>query len=727
MKNVTRDESLYLPEVPFTGTLVDLLAHAKAHPFAVASSKATLHRLIVREGVNVLRSEKIQRIYGKEIVAYNAFSGFHGIEPYIHAFVTDFLGAAVKGAEADKQVAVLIGPKGSGKSQFVKALKKLLTRCEPLPFLEGCPMHENPLNALFLIPEVAQLASKREKRATREIQLEILQSLKLDELIDWSAEDVRKILKAQDVEPTLAGLSEIRDVDALVSAIVFGLGLPRSTRANIGHPCPYCQERALGQFDAEAKVTSLAEFPIDSFWFKDDQQGSVGIASVKEVQPLNFNIDVMRGEENIAALGNVDRYDPRSVLLNGAYNLANRGLLEFVEGFKNPKEAHRSVLEATQDKSIPAPDPLRRNIHVDTVIIYHSNAPEFREFKNDAKNEPYLDRFVVIYFGYPLEYSEAKKVVEKLWTESDFARPVTKGGIHLEPTVTEYMAIYEVLTRLEDDATIRDLMIKLWAYNGDEGRLRGMGTKIDVAALKRNATPYEGMEGVSPRFTAKLLTAIASEALARGKCVTSRELRDRLYAEIRLIQDDKLQERYRTFVGKYLDDWRRKKLARVVLAALVESFKPECQNVFDRYFDNVTAYIRKTNVKSSGSLYGRSPDEDFMRAIESDPDLNITSAQADKFRAEVVSAVQAYMDEHKTFDKPYTCYEPLKNAIERFVCGRVKDTARILSSTSVRNDEDNRKLQSALDRMVKDYGFCRHCAEQVLKEAEETRDFLKEV
>jgi len=85
------------------------------------------------------------------------------------------------------------------------------------------------------------------------------------------------------------------------------------------------------------------------------------------------------------------------------------------------------------------------------------------------------------------------------------------------------------------------------------------------------------------------------------------------------------------------------------------------------------------------------------------------------------------MTDHKTVDVPYTAFEPLKNAIERYVSGRVKDTARILSSTSARSAEDNRKLESALDRLVKDYGYCRKCADEVLKEAEETRDFLKEV
>src|SRR5271170_7771881 len=128
----TSDKKFYLPEVPFEAlqkkagqkaTLQTFLPAAKAQPAYVESAKARLYRLILRMGVNELRSEKIQRIYGKPIIAYNAFKEFYGIELPIHEFVSN-LQAAVMGGEQDNQVFVLIGPKGSSKSQFVKKTKK---------------------------------------------------------------------------------------------------------------------------------------------------------------------------------------------------------------------------------------------------------------------------------------------------------------------------------------------------------------------------------------------------------------------------------------------------------------------------------------------------------------------------------------------------------------------------------------------------------------------------
>lgn len=726
----TSDKKLSLPEIPFEAlqkkaghdaNLASFMAAVKETPRYGESAKSRLYWEIMLKGVNELRSEKIQRIYGKPIIAYNAFKEFYGIELPIHEFVTN-LQAAVYGGEQDNQVIVLIGPKGSSKSQFVKKLKRILKGCNPVPMVEGCPQRENPLNLLFLVHEVAEKRALETSESPSKIRLQILQDLGLETLINWENEDVREVLESNGIEASLAGLASLKDAEDLVSAVVFGLELPRSTRANVGHPCMACQERALGSFGKQQ--VELAKTPICSFTFKDDQQGSVGICSVKEVQPLNYDMRVMVGEEDIAALGQVDRRSAESVLLIGAYNLSNRGMLEFVEDFKNPIEAHRTKLEATQDKSVPAPDPLRRNLHIDNFIVAHSNAPEFIKFKNKPENEPYLDRFVEIYWIYPLEYSEAKRVVLKLWKKTDYAR---SGGVHLEPTVAEYMSIFEVLTRIEEDPNLKDAMMKVYSYNGDEGRLRGQGTKIDAQALKKNASPYEGMEGLSPRFTAKLLSALASDALIKDcKCVTSRSLRDRLYERIRLIPDEKLQEKYRIFVGKYLDDWRRKKLARAVLGALVESFPEECQSAFDKYIDHAKRTLRP-NASSGYSSWNTGPDEDYLRAVESDPDLNITSAQAKTFRSEVVSAINDWMTEHKDVNPPYTCYEPLRYAIERWVCNKVKDTARIISSRNARSSDDNRKLKSARERLAQTYGFCEHCADEVLKEAEETKDFLKEV
>src|SRR5579885_3316870 len=215
----------FLPEEPFKGTLKSFLPQAIAHPGYVESAKARMFRLIVRQGVNVVRSEKLERIYGRPIVAYKAFEEFYGIEPYIHQVVSDYFGAAIHGGEADKQVLVLIGPKGSGKSQFVKKLKKILKTSEPVPFAAHSPMRCNPLNLLFLIPQVAQkMVMDGAANSTREARRTILTELGLKELnLNFSNRDAKKAFKAAEVEASFDGLCEIADPEQLVSAIVFAM------------------------------------------------------------------------------------------------------------------------------------------------------------------------------------------------------------------------------------------------------------------------------------------------------------------------------------------------------------------------------------------------------------------------------------------------------------------------------------------------------------------------
>lgn len=721
---------LFLPTDPFTGTMPKFLERVWEHPATTESAKMRMYRAIIRKGVKNLRSGQLERIYGKPIFAYNAFDNYHGIEPQIHQVVSGYFGAASMGGEQDGQVLVLIGPKGAAKSQFVKSLRKILKGTEPVPYLGGSQMRTNPMNIFFMVPRVAEVMVKEgDAKTIEEARRIILEQMgfKNNIELDFTRSDIQSICNNAGVEASFEGLVKIPDADTLVSAIAFGMRQRRAARNNFGYPDPIVQAMLLGRFGH--KRVNIWDFPVESFKYLDDQEGSVGIASVKEVEPLKFDMTRFTGEENIAALGNVDRADPASVVLNGAYNNSSRGLLEVVEAFKNPKEAHRSALEATQDKSIPAPDPMRDNLHWDGIPIYHSNAPEFRDFKADPKNEPYLDRFVWVKWKYPLEASEQEKVESKQWARTDYSLPKDEGGVHLEPTIIPYISRFTVLTRLEASENVPDLMVKLDAYNGDESRLRGMTTKIDVLALKREATNWEGMDGVSPRFTAKVRDELASEAYESGRrSITSRELRDRMYELTRDIEDEKQRDLYRGFINKELDTWRRKRLARIVTSAMVPSFPNECQGNFDKYRDHVIAFNRGSTVRAGSSSAWRSgPDEDYMRRIESDPELNITSAQSREFRAEVASVISAYMQDNQTVKVPYTCYEPLQHAIERFVCEKVAETARVLFSGNARTEEDHENLNKIKKQLIEVHGFDAYTADELLREAEETKDFLKEI
>ena len=67
--------------------------------------------------------------------------------------------------------------------------------------------------------------------------------------------------------------------------------------------------------------------------------------------------------------------DPRVLSLNGAFNIGNRGIVEFVEIFKNEIEFLHTVITATQEKRVPSPGK-NDMIYFDGVILAHCNEAE---------------------------------------------------------------------------------------------------------------------------------------------------------------------------------------------------------------------------------------------------------------------------------------------------------------------------------------------------------------
>lgn len=725
----TNDKSLWLPSDPFSGTFANLLPLVKQHPALVESSKARLYRLIIRQGVDELRSAALQRIYGKESLrAYKAFSNFYGVELSIDAMMNAFFGAAMAGAEADKQALLLIGPPGAGKSDQVQCIKNIYRGAEPMPFLAGSPVHDNPLSLLFMIPLIARKRANGKAAETKREATRLIESLHLADLIDWDDTTVGELLSKHGVtDKSAAGLAAIRDVEDFVSVVTFGLGLPKVTRNNIGKPDPYSRERVMGQFD-DTKVIELAEFPIESMFFDMDDEGNAGIVDVPEVQPLNFDISTWIGSENLARMGRVATNDPRSVDLNGAFNRGNRGIVVLTEGLKNPPEAQRVLLEALQGRRIGLPQPLGGSMHWEGIVIIHSNEGEYNKFLGDKVNEPYWDRFLRVLVPYPLEASEAAKISSKLWKGSDFSKPKEKGGVHKEPILDAYEGALRVLSYLEPDDVV-SAMIKLKAYDGKLVRTRGMGTVVDVRDLRKRASWREGLEGISPRDTAKVIGGLAAESRERGSCVTTRMFRDRLFELLKVnITDTKKRERLEGFLSTELEEYRRERLGRIVRAAFVPEFAGECQNIFDKYVDWSNAAARGVTPKGSSGFarISQTEMENFLREIESDPDWGVSSSQAPRFRQEIQAAVSDYMREKGTAKVPYTVHEGIKNCVERYVLKQVKDAFRIFSSTSARSTEDQRKVAGVKERLISQHGFCEHCAEQLLLEVEMTRDFLVE-
>ena len=120
-----------------------------------------------------------------------------------------------------------------------------------------------------------------------------------------------------------------------------------------GDLCPVCRFRLKEDFGGRYE-----EFPVCTRQFS--KRSRVGIGVVPPVDPNNQDTSVLIGSEDISKLDLFSEGDPRVLDLNGALNIGNRGMVEFIEVFKNETEYLHAMITATQEKS-SWPIPTKRN------------------------------------------------------------------------------------------------------------------------------------------------------------------------------------------------------------------------------------------------------------------------------------------------------------------------------------------------------------------------------
>ncbi|MFL6655384.1 MAG: serine protein kinase, partial [Sulfurifustis sp.] len=261
-----------------------------------------------------------------------------------------------------------------------------------------------------------------------------------------------------------------------------------------GELCPVCRYRLKEEFQGRYE-----DVPITTVYFSRHDRRGIGV--VPPVDPNNQDTSVLIGSVDISKLDMYSEGDARALDLNGAFNVGNRGITEFIEVFKNEPEYLHTMITATQEKFIPAPG-RHGTVYVDTCIVAHSNEAEWQRFRGDPTNEAILDRIVVVKVPYNLRLAEEIKIYQKLLDLSDFRA-------HIAPHTLEFAAMFALLTRLEPTNKC-DLMTKLKLYNGEEVVEKGKTTRTNVRELQED-TRREGMFGISARFVMKAVDNALAE------------------------------------------------------------------------------------------------------------------------------------------------------------------------------------------------------------------------
>jgi len=478
--------------------------------------------------------------------------------------------------------------------------------------------------------------------------------------------------------------------------------IPHQLRAEIekhygiyieGDLCPQCRyalDKTYGGRHEDVKVHRVI--------FSEKER--VGIGTFSPSDPKSQDITELTGSIDLSTIGEVGvESDPRAYRFDGELNIANRGLMEFVEMLKVDEKFLYSLLTLSQEQSIKTGR--FAMIYADEVILSHSNENEYIAFAGNRKSEALQDRIILVRVPYNLRVSQEERIYDKLLRQSEALRKV-----HLAPNCLKVAAMFAVMTRLEEPRRQSvDIVKKMKLYDGED--VEGYKSK-DVRELK-DETVREGMDGISPRYIINRL----SSALVRDgvTCINPidalRAIKDGFEQHTGISAEQR--ERYLNLISQARKEYDE--LAKIeVQRAFVYSFEEMARTMCNNYLDNVEAYCNKERIKDPITEEEMDPDEQLMRSIEEQ--IGISDNAKNTFRQEILIRISSYARKGKPFE--YSSHERLREAIEKKIFADLKDVVKITTSVKTPDPDQLRRINEVVDRLVKDHGYCPVCANELL-------------
>ncbi len=654
-------------ELNWTGTFADYLDIVAHNPKVTRTAFQRLYDMIMSYGTEEFVDAK------KKLTRYKFFSdpsideedAIYGLEIPLMRLV-NFFKSAAEGYGTERRVLLLHGPVGSSKSTIVRRLKKgleLYTRTDAGALYtfawymgdgddidngrvaeadwEVCPMHEEPLH---LVPE--------------EFRERFLAQLNAD--------------------------------------------LPTEQQVRVeGDLCPVCRYNyrdLMRRYDGDWTQV-IKHVRVQRLLFSEKDR--IGIGTFQPKDEKNQDSTELTGDINyrkIAQYGSDS--DPRAFNFDGEFNVANRGIIEFIEALKLDVAFLYDLLGASQEHKIKSKKFAQTDI--DEVIIAHTNEPEFRKLQNNEFMEALRDRTVRIDIPYITKLKDEIKIYEKSFNDHRVR------GKHIAPHSLEMASMWAVLSRLEEPKKANlTLLQKLKLYNGKS--LPGF-TEDNIKELRKEAQ-REGMSGISPRYIQdKISNALVNDT--QEVCINPFMVLNELESGLKnhsLITSEEDRKHYRNLLAVVKDEYAEivKNEVQRAISADEDAIARLCAN----YIDNIKAYTQRERVRNRYTGQYEDSDERLMRSIEEK--IDIPESRKDDFRREIMNYIGALAIEGKKFD--YKTNERLHRALELKLFEDQKDSIKLTSLVSQVIDKDTQeKIDVVKARLVRDYGYCDRCATDVL-------------
>lgn len=662
-KLLKEDEKKEFKNLNETLKFEEYLARVKKDPKIVRNAYQKIADMILSYGV-----KKTQRKGQSDKVHYNFFDdpvdngkdAIFGIDDNLNKLV-DVFKMGANGFGAEKRILLLHGPVGSSKSSITRLLKKGLERYSKTDdgvmytyewhdetksdILGGettfrSPMNEDPLKLLPL-----------EKRK------EFLKDLKEDF-------HYKKLEVKGDLNPA----------------------------------CRYILKRYLEKYEGDLEQVLQKHIRVKRLVLSEKDR--IGIGTFQPKDEKNQDSTELTGDINyrkIAEYGSDS--DPRAFNFDGEFNVANRGIVEFVEMLKLDTAFLYDLLGASQEQCVKPKKFAQTDI--DEVILGHTNEPEYRKLQGNQFMEALRDRTIKIDVPYITKLDDEVKIYKKDFTDE-------KSGIHIAPHTIEIASTFSVLSRLETpkDGNL-DVLSKMNLYNGK--KLQGYN-EDSVREIKADVE-REGFVGVSPRYIQDKLSNTIMKGEEEGYInpfMVLNELKDGL-ANNALISHEDDRNRCKEALALANEELNRRLKNDVMKAIALD--EGAITTLCAKYIDNIKAYTQKEKIRDQFSNKLGEVDERFLRSVEEK--IDIPESRKDDFRMEMMNYIGALAIEGKQFT--YKTNDRLYKALEMKLYETQKDQIKL---TSIISNVVDKKMQEKIDviktRLIQKFGYNDKSANDVL-------------
>ena len=649
-------------EQHWEGSFTDYLELVTKNPRIARNAFQRIYDMIMHFGTERytrMREEMIHYKFFDDPIGEGADAIFGLDRPLMN--LVDFFKSAAHQYGTERRILLLHGPVGSSKSTIARLLKKglehysaldegaLYTFSWDIPDEDGkvvthrCPMHEEPLK---LIP----IGARKDVLATLNADLDESSQVCVEGALD-----------------------------------------------------PFCRKMfddLLMRYDGDWRKV-MKHIRVHRMTLSEKDR--VGIGTFQPKDEKNQDSTELTGDINyrkIAEYGSDS--DPRAFNFDGELNVANRGLVEFIEVLKLDVAFLYDLLGASQEHVIKPKKFAQTNI--DEVILGHTNEPEYKKLQSNDLMEAFRDRTIKIDIPYNVKLDDEIAIYVK-----DFNKERIRG-IHIAPHTIETASMWAVLTRMEDPKKPGlTLMQKLKLYNG---KTIPNFTEDSVREL-REESPREGMQGISPRYIQdKLSNALVSDYAIQQRSINPFMVMNELETGLSnhsLLTDEELKTRYRELlvtVREEYEDILKSEVQRAI-SADEDGVSRLCSN----YIENVRAYTQHEKVRNKYTGKDEEPDERLMRSIEEK--IDIPESRKDDFRQEIMNYIGALSLDGKKFE--YHTNARLQKALELKLFEDQRDTIKLKNVVSgVVDDETQAKIDVVKQRLIKYFGYNETSATDVL-------------